>query len=351
MPYDSKFFLYAEGTQSGETGTTSFCFTNTYLQGFTEYQGPPYPFFTFSANLGADIIQYDMVVKISLSKPVAADSFKNHQPYVDLSNKIATGPSFDLTPDVAWDGDGNLTKFLWFEDFEASTEKFLGKGQTLSDVPFTSGAHEVTVVAYDAYGSYNSDSMVLVIPNTAPAAAGDAYTVDEDSVLNVAAPGVLANDTDAENDPLTAVLDSGPSHGALDLNSDGSFTYTPNPNYTGTDSFTYRANDGAVDSDSATVTITVLEVPEDEETGDLADAVTELVSAGALKAGQGTSLISKLNQAITKIKAGQTNVACNLLKAFIAEVASLIDEGVLSVSEGQPLIDKAENIQEELGCL
>ena len=56
---------------------------------------------------------------------------------------------------------------------------------------------------------------------------------------------------------LTAVLVSGTSNGVLSLNSNGSFSYTPNSNFNGTDTFTYKANDGALDSNVATVTITV----------------------------------------------------------------------------------------------
>ena len=69
--------------------------------------------------------------------------------------------------------------------------------------------------------------------------------------------GVLSNDTDVDGDPLTAVLVSTTSNGALTLNADGSFTYTPNANFNGTDTFTYRANDGTGNSNLATVTLTV----------------------------------------------------------------------------------------------
>src|SRR2546425_2590286 len=78
--------------------------------------------------------------------------------------------------------------------------------------------------------------------------ADDSYSTPEDTTLTVAAPGVLANDTDVDGDPLTAILVNGPAHGTLSLNSDGSFTYTPALNYNGPDSFTYKANDGQVDS-------------------------------------------------------------------------------------------------------
>jgi CSLREA domain-containing protein len=94
--------------------------------------------------------------------------------------------------------------------------------------------------------------------NTAPVANDDAaYSTDEDTVLNVSAAGVLANDTDGEDDSLNAIHVAGPPHGSLTMNSDGSFSYTPNANFNGTDSFTYKANDGSLDSNVATVTITV----------------------------------------------------------------------------------------------
>ena len=65
---------------------------------------------------------------------------------------------------------------------------------------------------------------------------------------------VLTNDTDVDGNTLTATLVSGPTHGTLDLNADGTFTYTPAANYNGADSFTYRANDGTRPT-TATVTI------------------------------------------------------------------------------------------------
>ena len=70
-------------------------------------------------------------------------------------------------------------------------------------------------------------------------------------------PGVLVNDTDPDGDALTAVLVTGPSHGTVDLHSDGLLVYTPDPNYSGTDTFSYKANDGQANSNVATVTITV----------------------------------------------------------------------------------------------
>lgn len=97
-------------------------------------------------------------------------------------------------------------------------------------------------------------------PNDAPQTSGDAFEVNEDQTLTVAAPGILHNDDDLNNDSLSAVRKSDPSHGTLTLAADGSFVYTPNPNYAGPDSFTYAANDGVEDGNVATVTLTVTQI-------------------------------------------------------------------------------------------
>ncbi|PLX81262.1 MAG: hypothetical protein C0616_05195 [Desulfuromonas sp.] len=93
--------------------------------------------------------------------------------------------------------------------------------------------------------------------NDPPTAIDDAYTVAEDETLTILPSGILLNDSDPENDPLTSTLVDAPQFGTLGINEDGSFTYTPNANFNGTDTFTYFANDGELDSNIATVTITV----------------------------------------------------------------------------------------------
>lgn len=96
--------------------------------------------------------------------------------------------------------------------------------------------------------------------NNPPTANNNSYNATEDAQLTVNAPGVLGNDTDPESNPLTAILVSNASHGSVSLNANGSFTYNPVANYNGSDSFTYKANDGSLDSTTATVTLTVASV-------------------------------------------------------------------------------------------
>jgi VCBS repeat-containing protein len=97
--------------------------------------------------------------------------------------------------------------------------------------------------------------------NDAPVAAADSFSMTQDTILASPARGVLVNDSDLDGDVLAAILGTGPEHGVLTLNSDGSFSYVPTPGYTGPDSFAYRASDRSLLSALTTVTITIIPAP------------------------------------------------------------------------------------------
>lgn len=114
-------------------------------------------------------------------------------------------------------------------------------------------------------------TVTVVDRENAPVAVNDTYTVKEDSVLKVKVPGLLKNDYDVDDpnslSPLTLTLVSEPENGMLEMdtnsagNLNGGFTYTPNPNFAGTDVFTYTLTDeGGLESKTATVTISVTDV-------------------------------------------------------------------------------------------
>jgi hypothetical protein len=103
--------------------------------------------------------------------------------------------------------------------------------------------------------------LATVTANHAPVAVSDSYTTNQSQSLTVAAPGVLGNDTDADGNALNAVKVTNPSNGVVTLNSNGSFVYTPAAGFAGTDSFTYKANDGTADSNITIVSILVNPVP------------------------------------------------------------------------------------------
>ena len=91
--------------------------------------------------------------------------------------------------------------------------------------------------------------------NHAPVCANQAGTTNEDTALNST---VVCSDADATS-PAYSVL-TGVTNGSLIFSVNGSFTYTPVPNYSGPDSFTFKANDGSADSNQVTYSITVTPV-------------------------------------------------------------------------------------------
>ena len=115
------------------------------------------------------------------------------------------------------------------------------------------GENTPVPVAFVDYGSVQ----IEILAGDPPVAVDDAYTGVEDQPIVVDPVGVLENDSDPDGSALVAVLETGPSNGSLNLNPAGSFTYVPDANFHGTDSFTYRASDGALLSNPANVTLQI----------------------------------------------------------------------------------------------
>ncbi|KAF0181704.1 MAG: repeat-containing protein [Limisphaerales bacterium] len=136
---------------------------------------------------------------------------------------------------------------------------------TFTPATNANGSATVTVVVQDNGGtsdggvdkSTNTFTIVVTSVNDTPVAGNDSYTVSQGDALTVAAAGVLANDTDVENNPLTATKLTNPAHGTLTFNANGGFAYTPDTNFYGVDSFTYRSSDASSNSTAATVSLSV----------------------------------------------------------------------------------------------
>jgi len=348
----AKFFFYGRGRFDDDTEVASFCFAARGAPPLYAAQGSTSPGFGFSTTLtSSDLEGLPLTVSLGIGAaptfPVPGDRY---QPFVALSDRETSAFDVQLggaAGDVFHDLDGDLSRILWFTDFETATERYLGEGLPLN-VGLAPGEHEITAVAYDARGAYNVDTAtVRVLP---PAAADDAYSTDEDTPLVVAAPGVLTNDTDA-GVPRTAQLVTGPSHGLLALNADGSFVYTPDPNFFGIDGFTYQVDhNGLAVAGPAVVTITVVELSPQEELDRIGDICEVLLASGALSPGQANSCLGMLDAARADVDRGAIGAACNTLQAFINHVNSLVRGGVLTPEEAQPLLDRANNLRDELGC-
>lgn len=137
------------------------------------------------------------------------------------------------------DADGTLQ----VEDNQGNVANVVTKSIT----SFNILGNRAIVHVIDNYLSYNST----------PVANKDSYTYYTDSVYVEPFASVLDNDVDADGDQLTLVLDKDVAHGTLTLNADGTFTYEHDGSDTSTDTFIYHVTDGVIDSDPATVTITI----------------------------------------------------------------------------------------------
>lgn len=131
-----------------------------------------------------------------------------------------------------------------------------------------SGNDSFTYTISDGNGGSATASVTVTVQavpagNQPPVAVADAISVAEGSTATVlvgGSPSLLANDTDPDGNPLVALLVTGPAHGTLTLNANGTFSYTHDGSETTSDSFTYRASDGQAMGNIVTVSITVTPV-------------------------------------------------------------------------------------------
>jgi VCBS repeat-containing protein len=225
--------------------------------------------YTPAANFhGTDTFRYQVSDGLNASDPATVTitvNSVNDAPAV-ANDTYATPPGTALTVNAAQgvlandtDVDGDTLHATVATPPQHGTLS-LGTDGSFTYTPNTgfSGEDTFTYTLSDGTVNAASPGTVTIHVNSPPAAVADAYSVDEDATLTVnAANGVLKNDTDSEDDALTAVVVAQPQHGTLSLASDGSFTYTPNADFSGTDTFTYKANDSHSDSNVVTVTLTV----------------------------------------------------------------------------------------------
>lgn len=162
--------------------------------------------------------------------------------------------------------------------------------------------------------------------NAAPVAGDDSYEAASATALSVAAPGVLANDTDADGGALAASSPSDPPGGNVVLNADGSFTYTPDAGFSGTDSFTYTVTDdhGATDTGAVSVVVAppppadpavtgIVDTPDPVAPGDNVTYTITVANLGSHPAS-GVTLVSTLSNARFVSATTSDGDSCPLLK-------------------------------------
>lgn len=140
-----------------------------------------------------------------------------------------------------------------------------------------SGPYTVTVIASDASDETAESTFTWHILNPAPIAGDDGFQLNENTSI---VSSVADNDHDPDGDQLSFSLNDSVTNGGLSFNADGSYSYTPNDNFSGTDTFTYTVTDEDGATDTASVNLTVLTVNNAAQiAGDDAGSVTEVVEA------------------------------------------------------------------------
>lgn len=160
-----------------------------------------------------------------------------------------------------------------------------GTQLTLAYTPNATGNAIITIRATDSDGEFIEDSFTITVSNIAPAAINDVYSVVAGNPLNVAAPGVLTNDTFSGNLTITITQ---PAQGQVALQNDGSFTFTlTNLGFTGVDTFTYTLDNG---SGTSTATVTINVTPRDSAPPKVIDVMIPNGAGGFLHVPVSTTL-------------------------------------------------------------
>lgn len=230
-------FSYSANTQ--QTGTDSFVFR--VLDG------------TGASSTGTVVIN----IIYQASAPVLADA--SYQIFANAPNGYA------LAQLTAADSDPNdIVSFSILSGNDAGIFSLSSSGLLMvadaTQLAQLSGTTKTLLVqAQDSYGLIDQAVLQIQILAIPVIAQPDTYSLAQGSTFT-ATPGVLANDSESSSAALTASLVSGPAHGQLTLNSNGSFVYTPAPTFYGSDSFIYQASNGTY-SAQAMVTLNVLYTP------------------------------------------------------------------------------------------
>jgi hypothetical protein len=211
--------------------------------------------FTFSANDGtvdSNTATVTITVAAVNDSPIAQDNAVSTQEDTPLGITL-----------VANDIDGDTLTYAIVTPPANGTLSGTAPDLTYTPNVNYNGSDTFTFSANDGTVDSNIATITITISqsNDPPVANDDAATMDQDTAVII---DLVANDTDADGtiDPTTVTVVSGPTNGTIQVNGDGTVTYMPEPNFYGSDSFTYTVQDDlAATSNEAFVTITVYKYP------------------------------------------------------------------------------------------
>ncbi|MBA2318697.1 MAG: cell wall-binding repeat-containing protein [Euzebyales bacterium] len=241
---------------SGDGGTVAF------LSAATDLTGDP------DGNGLGDIFARDLdegattLVSVTPGGETGDDASFRPRVSADGRTVVFTSRASDLTGDP----DTNLAGDVFARDLDAGVTTLVSAtpgGQAGNGDSFRAAlSADGRTVAFDGFATdltgdpdtNGGQDVFAAVLNSAPVAVDDAATTVRDSPVTI---DVLANDSDADGDPLTVAAVTDPPEGVAVVNGDGTVTYTPGAGFTGTDTFDYQVEDGRGGAADATVTVTV----------------------------------------------------------------------------------------------
>ncbi len=259
--------------------------------------------YTVQDNVGLTSNEATVTVRVN-GRPIAVNDSATSQGLAVNINVLANDS----------DPDGNLPLTVANLTQPANGQTLLQANNSVTYTPNSgfSGSDSFTYQARDSLGALSSVATVTVTvtaaANQPPVANPDSATVRVGASVNIA---VLANDTDADGQPLTVANLTQPANGQTLLQTNNTVTYTPNVGFSGTDTFTYRARDslGAL-SNVATVTVTV--TPE----------VIQATAQAQIRNGLATWTINGTTSVITGNQGG------NVITVRLARTGAVIGQAV-----------------------
>ncbi|TDW41726.1 CshA-type fibril repeat protein, partial [Roseinatronobacter bogoriensis subsp. barguzinensis] len=206
----------------------------------------------FDQATGTPVNLHPALVFADLDKNQGAEVITINDP-----NLLNVGVSDNSNVDVNFDGGSSVTGSGTVDNIDPDLleSQFLVLYDDTNAITFTMTSRDVNSGLNFGEAVPQNFNMLT---NADPIAADDMYEVEFNADITG---NVLDNDMDPDKDKICVISNTDPSNGTVTVNQDGTFTYTPNPDFTGTDQFTYTVTDGNGGTDTATVTLTVGAAP------------------------------------------------------------------------------------------